>query len=172
MCFVRNTVKADGFAYVSRYAKEEGKAYFGIAHRKNSVLGNPINVSVFNTEYLLSAEDKSLFRERLGMHGFEGRCLNVSLDEPRMLWASSYGSDCLWYSGSLCRYFWPARNLEGICPRSSPPDHVDDYLSVLDAALRGEQKLDEEKVQAFLALFSMNAIAECLTAFFYSLLDR
>ena len=63
-------------------------------------------------------------------------------------------------------------NLEGICPLISPPDHVDGYLAVLDAALRGKQKLDEEKVQALLALFSMNAIAECLTAFFYSLLDR
>ena len=63
-------------------------------------------------------------------------------------------------------------NLEGICPLISPPDHVDGYLAVLDAALRGEQKLDEEKVQTFLARFSMKAIAERLTAFFYSLLDR
>ena len=79
----RNTVQVDGFAYVSRYAKEEGEADFGIAHRKNSVSGNPINVFVFDTENLLSVEDKRLFWERMGMHGLGGMCLNVSLDEPR-----------------------------------------------------------------------------------------
>jgi len=46
------------------------------------------------------------------------------------------------------------------------------FFAVLDAALRGEQKLDEEKIQALLVRFSMKAIAERLTAFFYSLLDR
>lgn len=191
MCFVRDTVKADGFAYVSRYAKEAAEAYFGIAHRKNSALRNPINASVFNMEVLLSAEDKRLFRERLGMYGFGGMCLNVSLDEPRMLCALSIVTPICFFPSWVEGFGLPPmeaiacgtpavcadtsglhENLEGVCPRSSPPDHVDGYLAVLDAALCGEQKLDEEKVQALLARFSMKAIAERLTAFFYSLLDR
>ncbi len=62
-------------------------------------------------------------------------------------------------------------NSEGVCPVISLPDHVDGYLSVLDAALHGEQKRDEEKLQAFLIRLSIKAIGERLSAFFYFLLD-
>jgi len=62
-------------------------------------------------------------------------------------------------------------NSAGVCPVISPPDHVDGYLFVLDAALRGEQKRDEEKLQALLIRLRIKAIGERLSAFFYFLLD-
>lgn len=197
MFFVRTSINADGFAYVSQYAKEESEKYYRIGQCKNSILENHINLYVFNTKKeSLSREVRRLFRECLGMYSFGGMCLNVSLDEPRkdletflnmarlgrIFHFSAFPTNALrsfyhhadlfvspsWVEGlglpplEVIACGTPAvcadtsglhKNLEGICPLIFPPDHVDDYLSVLDAALRGEQKL--EKVQALLARFSV-----------------
>jgi glycosyltransferase involved in cell wall biosynthesis len=82
--FVRNTVCADGFVYGSRYARTEAESYYGIADRPNAVVGNPINLDVFYAdEKCPDSETRRRFREQFGIVGFEGMCLNVSLDEPR-----------------------------------------------------------------------------------------
>lgn len=60
----------------------------------------------------------------------------------------------------------------GICPLVSPAQNVDGYLEVLDQVLLGKFAYDEEKVQELLSRYSLKTVADKLSAFFYSILDR
>lgn len=61
---------------------------------------------------------------------------------------------------------------EGICPTVFPPTNVDGYLAVLDSVLAGKFEYDGEKVSLLLSRYSIKTIADKLTSFFYSILDR
>ncbi len=61
---------------------------------------------------------------------------------------------------------------EGICPTVSPPSNVRGYLGVLDDVLAGNFEYDEEKVAELLSRYSIKTVADKLTTFFYSILDR
>lgn len=82
--FIKNTICADAFIFNSNYTREEALAYFNIADKPSCVLGCPINYDLFNKpERSPSQEEKQSFREKNNIHGFNGFCLNISLDEPR-----------------------------------------------------------------------------------------
>lgn len=82
--FVRKTVRADGFVYVSEYAKREAEKYYGIAERPSAVVGNPIDTEIFFADGPApNAAARQEFRESHGIKGFRGMCLTVNLDEPR-----------------------------------------------------------------------------------------
>lgn len=82
--FVRNTVFADGFVYVSEYARREAEKFYGIADRASAVVGNPINTEVFSPSCAaLTRDARREFRESHKIKGFRGMCLTVNLDEPR-----------------------------------------------------------------------------------------
>lgn len=59
-----------------------------------------------------------------------------------------------------------------ICPLVSPATNVEGYLEILDQVLAGKFAYDESKVKEILDRYSIKTIADKLTAFFYSILDR
>jgi glycosyltransferase involved in cell wall biosynthesis len=60
----------------------------------------------------------------------------------------------------------------GVCPTVSPATNVQGYLDVLQSVLDGKYEYDAEKVSKLLARYSIKTIADKLSAFFYSILDR
>ncbi len=59
-----------------------------------------------------------------------------------------------------------------ICPTVSPANNVQGYLKVLDSVLDGTYEYDPEKVTKLLSRYSIKTVADKLSAFFYSILDR
>ena len=60
----------------------------------------------------------------------------------------------------------------GVCPLVSPADNVDGYLAVLDEVFSGKYEYDREKVAKLLEKYSLKTVADKLSAFLYSILDR
>lgn len=82
--FIRNTTQADAYIYDSHYTCIEAQKHFKIADRPFCVLGCAINLELFHhRDGLPTTKEKSIYRESHQLIGFNGFCLNVSLDEPR-----------------------------------------------------------------------------------------
>ena len=61
---------------------------------------------------------------------------------------------------------------EGVCPLVTPADNVQGYLDVLDDVLAGRFEYNPQKVADLLEKYSIKTIADKLSVFFYSILDR
>ncbi|MBO7060496.1 glycosyltransferase [Fibrobacter sp.] len=82
--FIRDTVKSDYYVYNSRWTRTEAEAHFGTAGTRGTVIGCPIDSSLFSApSQPVDAADRAAFREKFDIRGFKAMCLNVSLDEPR-----------------------------------------------------------------------------------------
>lgn len=82
--FIKNTVKADAYIFDSVYTQIEAQNHFKISNKPFCVLGCPINFNLFNKQQgIPTLKDKEAFREQNNIAGFNGYCLNISLDEPR-----------------------------------------------------------------------------------------
>lgn len=84
--YIRDTICADSFVFNSHWTRFEAGLHFGDKMLKapGSVIGCPVDRDMFSPSAKpISSEAKVFFREKYGIHGFLGLCLNVSLDEPR-----------------------------------------------------------------------------------------
>ena len=81
--FVAPITDSDVFIYVSEYTKVESDRYYGKPKMASAVVRCPIRSNVFFRTERKSSEERHVFWKGLGIDGFRGICLNVSLDEPR-----------------------------------------------------------------------------------------
>lgn len=82
--FIKNTVNADAYIFNSIYTQNEAQKHFKISHKPFCVLGCPVNFDLFKRpEKAPTLGEKKSFREKNKMVGYNGFCLNISLDEPR-----------------------------------------------------------------------------------------
>ena len=65
-----------------------------------------------------------------------------------------------------------AEIFSAVCPTVSPATDVQGYLDVLQSVMDGKYEYNAEKVSELLARYSIKTIADKLSAFFYSILDR